>query len=68
MGDEPSDTMDSEKQTEGFRMEGAGRWVCPVMDLRKPWIAWSTGCYKQTMNHGILYQKLIMYYVVTNIA
>ena len=64
---EPQETMDSGKQTEGFRGEGVGDGVTGGWVLRAR-IALSTGCYTQTMSHGTLQQKLMKYCVVTNIT
>lgn len=57
--------MDSGKKTEGFTR--GGEWVSPVMGIKEVWIAWSTGCYMQTVNRGTLHQKL-MSCMVTNIT
>ena len=35
MGDEPLETMDSGKQTEGFRGDGVEGWMSPVMDIKE---------------------------------
>ena len=40
--------MDSEKQTEGFRGEGVGGWVSPVMGIKE-----GTYC----MEHWVLYEN-----------
>ena len=45
-GDKPWETVDSEKQTEGFRGEGSGRWVIQVLDIKE-------GMY--CMEHRVLY-------------
>ena len=49
--------MDYEKQTEGFG-GGVGEWDSLVMGSKGARIAWDTGCYTQTVNHGTLHQKL----------
>lgn len=60
--------MDSEKPIEGFRAEGVGGWVGPVVGIKE-----STDC----MGHWVLYtnndswnstSKIMMYCVVTNIT
>ena len=43
-------------------------WVSLVLGIKEGTIAWSTGHYKQTMNHGTLHQKLMTYCMVTNIT
>ena len=45
-GGEPSETMDSRKQTEGFRGEGVEGWFSPVMGIKE-----GTNC----MEHWVLY-------------
>ena len=35
MGDKPQETVNSEKQTEGFRGEGVGGWVSLVMVIKE---------------------------------
>ena len=62
-------TLNYREQTDGYQRgggwgDGWNRW----WGLRRARIAWSTGCYMQTMNHGTLHQKLMMYCMVTNIT
>ena len=65
-GDEPWETMNSGKQSEGFRREGGGGWVSPVMGIKE-----GRYCMEHrvlyTMNHGTVHQKLMVYCMVTNI-
>ena len=58
---EPQETMESGKQTEGFRV--GGDWDRPVMGIKE-----GTGCYMQVMNHVTLHQKFGMYCMVTNVT
>ena len=56
--------MDSEKQTEGFRVEGGGGCVGLVMGIKE-------GMYFMVLyinDLGTLHQKLMMYCMVTNIT
>ena len=43
-GDKPRETVDSEKQTEGFEGEREWGWVSLVVVIKEGTIAWSTGC------------------------
>ena len=48
---------------------GVGGWASPLMGIKEgSHIAWGTGCYMQTRNHGTLHQKIMKYCVVTNIS
>ena len=60
--------MDSGKHTEGFRGEWDGEVGYPVMGIKEGTYG-NEHCvlYTQIMNHGTLHQKLVMYYMVTNI-
>lgn len=61
--------MHSEKQTEGFKGEGVGRWVSLVLGIKDSMYCmehWVLN--EKKMSHGTLYQKLMMYCMMTNIA
>ena len=62
--------MDSENLTEGFGGEGGGGggWGSPVMGIKEGTYCNEHWCYWQTMNHGTLHQKLMIYCMVTNIT
>ena len=52
------------RQTEGF----GGGWANPVMGIEEGTYCMEHQVYTQTMNHGMPYQKLRMYCMVTNIT
>ena len=67
-GNEPWETMDSGKQTEGFRGRGVKDWDRLVMGIKESTYCMVHWVLSQVMNHGTLHQKLGMYCMVTNIT
>ena len=48
-------------ETNSFRTEGGGEWVSLVMGIKEGTDCMEHWYYTQTVNHGTLHQKLMMY-------